>query len=234
MRKRFFVLALILAAASLASCVYMDDGAVCTDEPLRYPSAEPSDKSLICPPAEAVVHPAWQINGLMKGVYNGEYVLEYGPHFRIFQTTDLPRWYIHYEVFNQRGEIVRSFTATRTAWIEYISDNVLEIGISAGTEVRMVQFYSVLDDKLSDVFDTPFVITDERIGYLRWRDDSLVLVVRDIFDAQVYYKEFSIEYLARTSSPIHDIKYLGDGTIKVEYWARIGEGFYEKSIVLPL
>ena len=189
----------------------------------------------ICAATGEAVHPAWLVDGrLIDGVYNGEYVLKYGPHFRIFNTTDLPRWYINYEIFNHTGETVRSFTATRSVRIEYINESVLKIGISVGTATWTLQFYCVVSDTLSEVFHTPTVITDGLIGYVRWYDDALSLVVRDIFDTEVYYNEFFLEGLANIAGPILGIEYSGDGRIQVEYVARTGEDFHTKTVVLEL
>ena len=118
-------------------------------------------------------------------------LIEYSPHFRIYHIPE-PMMF-HYEIYNYRGELVKSFTTCRPAWVEYINETVIEIGIGAGTGVQIVQFYSVNDDVFSDVFETPFLINDETVAYLARYDDMLMLIVQNIFDPASFYMAFPLD-----------------------------------------
>ena len=162
-------------------------------------------------------------------------LLESSPHFRLYQTSERAGQDYRYDIFNSNGELVLSQTMRRMQpQIRYINDNVLQIHRSAGTGVWQMQFYSIQADMLSEVFESPFVITDKLIGYVRWYNDALSLVVQDLFDTEVYYNEFFIEGLERISTPINSIEYLGNNRIEVTYMAQINENWIETTTILEL
>jgi len=167
---------------------------------------------------------------------NVEVVIESSLHFRIFQTEDLPSWYIHYEVYNYGGEVVYSFTTSRTGWIKYFNDNILEVGVSVGTGTSQVRFYSMAEDKFSEYFLSPFFIKDEIIAEMRLVDDSYwALVVQDIFNPEVFFKAFTFDDFPSNMSPffsIISVEYMEDDTIKVTHY--YGDDFTKKTVTLSL
>jgi len=180
-----------------------------------------------------------EINNNDNELAFNEIAIENGYNFRVVRTNEdnenaIPEF--RYEVFNNNGEIVRSGTGWRIPSFININENVLKISIGVGTGTQMVQFYSAKNDMFSEVFDTPIVITNELIGLLRWSDsDELNLIVRDIFDIEIYYNEFLLENFSSVANPIDALKgieYLGNDKLEVTYLS--GEHFVEKSIIFEL
>jgi len=163
-----------------------------------------------------------------------EAVIKRGSNYRIVET-DEP-FVLCYEILNNSGEVVRSGTGWRMPSFSNISEDVLEISIGAGTGTQMVQFYSAKNDILSEVFDTPIAITDELIGLLRRSDnDTINLIVRDIFDTEIYYNEFLLEDFSSVANPIDaliQVEYLGNGRVEVTYLSE--QDFVEITTILVL
>ena len=169
----------------------------------------------------------------------GETLVESGSNFRIIRTNEddtnaVPEFC--YEVFNNDGKVVIDGNDWRIPSFININDDVLKISVSAGTGVHMVQFYSAESDMLSEVFDTPIMITNELIGLLRWSDTgALNLIVRNIFDKGIYYNEFLLENFSNVINPLDAViqtKYLGDGRLEIIYLS--GESFDEKTVIIQL
>jgi len=168
-----------------------------------------------------------------------ETIIESGPNFRVVRINEgdinnVPKF--RYEVFNNRGETIRVGTGWRVPSFYHISDDVLEISIGAGTGMRIVQFYSPENDLISEVFTNPILITHELIGLLKWDDaNSLALFVRNIFDKEIYYKEFTLENFAAVANPMDAVvrvEYLGDSTLEIIYLS--GEDLDKKVVAFEL
>jgi len=163
-----------------------------------------------------------------------EAVIESSPNYRIVET-DEP-FVLRYEILNNSGEVVKSFDTNRPAGLGLISENVVGLWVNTGTGTSWGVFYSVEDDILSETFDTPLMITDERIGLLRWSDNgAVILIVRDIFDTEIYYNEFLLEDFSTTANPIDaliQVEYIGDGELEVIYMS--GQNFIEITVIFVL
>ena len=156
-------------------------------------------------------------------------------HFRVIQPVDMPSWYSRYEILNSYGNIVYCFTTSASVWIEYINENVLEIGWGAGTGVQIVRFYSIENDIFSDVFVSPSLIKNEVIAYIAVSSDNcFMLVVRNIFDTEAYHKIFYFEDFAPTMRPSSSTYaiYLGDNQIRLLYLQDANS--FDTSVVLQL
>jgi len=215
--KKFLGAALILLSAIAAFPLI---GCTANESKIIYESAkENEDEAVIEEPARE------SIDGT---------VVTSGSNYRITQT-DEP-FVLRYEILNNSGEVVRSFDTDRPTGLGFISDNVVELWVGVGTSTWWTVFYSVEDDILSEVFDSPIVITDELIGLLRRSDDDTInLIIRDMFDTERYYNEFLLEDVSRVANPIealHQIKYLGNGRVEVTY--RSGQNFVERTVIFIL
>jgi len=231
MKKFVSITVVILAFLTVVSCASLENDSlsiydikryndtVCIDDSYTYISTEFSDIPV-------------------KDADDSAQVLEYGSHFRVLQTSFLPNpLYYRFDIYNSSGEIVKSETIWRVQpRISYLNENILIISISPGTNVRLVQFYSMEEDVFSDIFESPFLLTDEIIAYISRDDDGIYeLIIRDIFDMAVYYMEFSFEDFTFTGSPFNaviDIEYVGDGYVNVTYWSTAEHT--EKNISLQL
>jgi len=199
MKKMAFVVFVVFALLVTVACASVDDCGMLDDTTaLGHAPSESTNNSL-------------------------EVVLQTDKHFRIIQPADLPSWYLRYEVLNRYGAVVDYFVTSRPAWIEYVTESLLEVGWSAGIMTRVVRFYSIENDIFSEFFITPFFIKDEIIAEMRLHDDGdWILAVQNIFDSSTFYKEFSFRGLSFSADPfshVVNIEYWGDDRIKITYWS---------------
>ena len=166
-----------------------------------------------------------------------ELVLLCYPHFRVIYISSLPdSRYYRYEIFNNNGELVKY----RTIWrvqpcVSYINENVIKILTSPGTNIRQVLFYSITNNVFSDIFESPFILYDEIIAYIEKHDNEHKLVLRNIFNAEIYYNEISLEEFYLSGNPffsILEIEYLGFGRIEITFLT--GEDFNLTSKILDI
>jgi len=167
---------------------------------------------------------------------NNIIIIENEPNFRIFQNKDMLPWYLHYEVYNNKGDIVESFITSRTAWIRNLNENILEIGVSVGTGTTQVRFYSIEHDIFSDFFLSPFLVKSNIIAEMRLvHENKWALIFQDIFVPTTFLKEFYLTNLPSTISPffsIVNIEYIGDGSVSVTHLS--GDHYDEITTVLHL
>ena len=170
---------------------------------------------------------------------SSEKVVEYGSNFRIIKLNADNANAIaefRYEVFNNEGEVVMGGVGWRPPSFNIINDYILEISVSAGTGIQMVQYYLAEKDMLSEAFNTPILITNKLIGLFKWSDEyDVVLIVRDIFDTEIYYNEFLLEDFANVANPmdaIIQIEYLENIGLKITYLS--GEYFNKKIAIFQI
>jgi len=160
-------------------------------------------------------------------------VIQSGQNFRISQIDEQRPWLLRYEIFNNVGKVLMSHDTDRPAWITHVNENLLEFGIGAGTNLRMVRFYCVEDEVISYAFENPHFIEDDIIAYVAWSDtEGWLLAVRNIFDLEIFHREihfddFSPGVYPTTSSNITNY---GDDKIKITYLS-CGEAFDEHVIL---
>lgn len=241
MARRVAFCIVIIALFVVTACASMNSGVTFADSSLYHILPEQTEAYLPHTPIGLtydnvmVYSQDKSLDELCECISNTGEVLHSSKHFRIIQPSDLPSWYLRYEIINREGNVVDCFTTSVPTWIECVNENVLEIGWGAGTGVQVVRFYSIKDDIFSEFFDTPFFIKDEIIAHIiRLDEGCLVLVVQDIFDIELFYREFFFEEfspLAHPSSSTY-VKYLGDNQIKIA--ALFDADFNEQYVILEL
>ena len=221
-KRSLLTLTIILVLSVFMACVSQEDETISVSDPLAYNHTQIID----APPVEST-------DELLECVDNNKKVIESGSNFRIADIGE--PFSLRYEILNNSGEVVKNFDTFRPARIGLISENVVELWVSAGTNAGWSVFFSIKDDILSDYFSFPYVVKDELIAYIEWTNyDSAKLIVQDIFDPEVYYREFLLEDLAPEARPTSStyIEYLGDNRIKIKNL--LYEDYVGKSIIIEL
>ena len=103
--------------------------------------------------------------------------------------------------------------------------------VSAGTGIWSSQFFSARRNTLSESFQSPIWITGELIGQLSRSDtNEMTLIIRNIFDEEVYHNSFTLVNFTNVANPISSIvfmEYLGHGMLDITFLA--GDNFYHKN-----
>ena len=240
MKKLIAITLISFACFIFTACAFKADGEILTDSALMDSATDSYlDCNLVELESDLIVYLVENESTSHICADDNKIVFDNEPHFRSFQTPDLAPWYVSYEIINIDGEIVKSITTDRPMRISHASENILEISMSVGLaipSVTMVQFYSVKDNIFSDIFETqPFFIKDEIVAHIARLDEGcLVLVVQDIFDSEIFHREFFFEEFSPFAYPSFCTyaEYLGDNRIKVA--PLFDADFNEKYVILDL
>ena len=137
-----------------------------------------------------------------------------------------------YEIYNESGQIVKNEKVERSCpALKYLSDTLLSIEISAGTNLCLTQYYDIKADKFSEIFQTPLATQNNKVVYMK---DSETLIVRDIFDESRYVKEFRLDFStsAVPATLIKEAEFVNDDKLKITYLS--GEDYNETTEMLLL
>jgi len=161
-------------------------------------------------------------------------IIDSGTYYRIYHEVLTQ---VRYEIYNREGEVVLSDKTSRPLRINMINDDIIEIRIGAGSGVILRQYYSVSKNVFSQVFQNVFSNSDELIAYItipkRKTMESRIVVVQNIFDKSLFYKEFQLELSNVIGSPITKAEFSKDGTsLQVTYLS--GEDQTQVSTTLDL
>jgi len=139
-------------------------------------------------------------------------VIQKDKHFLIVGN-DESRIY-RYTVYDSSGKVVESGEVGRMAPdITYISSNIIEIRFHGGTYADLCRYYNITTNIIStDAFWNPFLIVGEKIVHY----DGKNLIVQNIFDKNVFFKEFPIDMIP--TGPPEYIKFIDNGQkLKMKY-----------------
>ena len=150
--------------------------------------------------------------------------LEYSPEYK-------------YEIYDRNGKIVKSAIVWRiNPDIDYvISDTLLYIRISVGTGTFLMQYYDICKDTFSQIFESPALAGFGRVVYMGFTDeDGMKLVVRDIFNESLYYREYRLDFspTAIPADALQNAEFLDENTIRITYLS--GDNYIEKEAVLHI
>lgn len=137
-----------------------------------------------------------------------EILIEEDTYYKILGNSDNNSFI--YFVFDSNGKTVENGEVkARVPSISYVSDDIIEIRFHGGTFAELCKYYDINNDEMSENFWNPFLIEDGKIVY----QSDEKLVVQDIFDENVFYKEFVVDMIL-TGAP-ESIEFI-DGGKKLE------------------
>ena len=99
----------------------------------------------------------------------------------------------NYEIRDNKGNIMLSEKGlSREPHIESVGDNIVKVWVQAGTGIstRVTQYCDIENSIVSEDFLSVFCEYDGKTVYHDFRDNVHYVVVQDIFDKDVFYKEF--------------------------------------------
>ncbi len=124
-------------------------------------------------------------------------VLQEDKYFKVLGNDDDYRF--PYFIYNAEGFVVDSGEVYHPPVIMYISSDIIEIRfIGGGTNVNIRKYYHTSLEKVSEYFESPFLVEDERIVYY----DGKNLIVQNIFDPNIFFWEHPMEMYLTTGGDI--------------------------------
>lgn len=129
-----------------------------------------------------------------------------------------------YVVYSEKNKKIYEEKTYKYPNIKRVNQHIYYVGISAGTSVYLVRYFDLLNERISDVFETPLDIMDNKIIIYNGKKGEII--VQDIFDKSKYYEEIELKS-SDAVFPIVFARFLSTDTIQVRYMA--GNDYEEKT-----
>ena len=165
-------------------------------------------------------------------------VISSGGNFNVYDITKDNQPEYSYEIYNKSGKLVKSEIVWRISpeikyecWGE---DTLISIRTAVGTGTSFTQYYDVNRDIFSEAFESVASSGYGKILYMDISNDTLKLVIRDIFCESLFYSEFDLDF-SPTANPADALKkaeFINEKTIMLTYIA--GSEYVEKELILQL
>jgi len=131
---------------------------------------------------------------------------------------------LRYTVYNKNGDVVLEGTTERSVEISMLSEALLDVCIDAGTETETHQYYDMENNRLSETYSHVAATSENLVAYIGGSTNDpiadRVLVVRDIFDRNVFYKLFGLDFSPTMRNPIKSATFTaGEAELEVVYFS---------------
>lgn len=135
--------------------------------------------------------------------------------------TDESGFNYYYDIYNNNGKLIDTGFHTKGIGIEVIGD-ILNIRKGAGTYVFTCKYYDLSTNRVSRDYATPLEIGGEYIAYFTTKTegnkDEIVLIVQNIFDERLYYKEIKRDFSDETLSFYSPTEFIDNNTkLRIKY-----------------
>ena len=123
------------------------------------------------------------------------------------------------------------------SWVEAISGNILEIGISVGSPARYTFYFDTETAEISDTYFNAKVFGDQYIAYMDSDvigADEITLTLTDIFEKGILHQEVVRDFsvCADPMSAVYRVEMVDDNSIRLEYCE--GEDYTTVSEIIEL
>ena len=144
---------------------------------------------------------------------------------------------VKYYIYDFDGNIVLSEETDRPLDISMLGGNIIDICIGMGTGISIHKYYDVQSNRFSEEYTYVAATSGNLVAYIdttSMKDpmNHRKLVVRDIFDAAVFYKSFRLNFSPTVHDPIESASFSqGEMDLKIVYQSDFHRPF---SVVLPI
>lgn len=142
-----------------------------------------------------------------------------------------------YEIISYDGQVLTGVDGLlREPQRHYVSTDVIGISIQEGTglSTNQVTYFDLENSKVSQTFKYVLTAKDDYVVCVDYRDGEHIIIVRNIFDKELYYKEYKLENVSTVvADAVIDGYFNTKGNINITYLS--GDDFTETNytIVMP-
>ena len=144
---------------------------------------------------------------------------------------------VRYYIYDPDGNTVLSDETDRPLNISMLGDSIVDICVSMGTGLGIHKYYDIQNNRSSEEYSYVAASSSNLVAYI---DTSMeeplfnrVLVVRDIFDKNVFYRSFGLDFSPSVDFPIESAKFTeGEAEIDIVYLSE--RPAIPMSITLPI
>ncbi|MDE7339651.1 MAG: hypothetical protein K2N80_03695 [Lachnospiraceae bacterium] len=138
-------------------------------------------------------------------------------------------------LYDKEHNAVLSESYPDSLWIDGVSEDVLEIGISVGSPASYTYYFNKETAEISETFYNAILVGDKYIAYME--DDTgdaedRTLILLDIFQEGILYQEITRDFsnMAEPMSAIISVEMTDSGNIQLRYYK--GETFTIESEII--
>lgn len=120
-------------------------------------------------------------------------IIEEGKNYKITYNGNFT---YSYEIRDNSGTVILSDdNAKKTPHITMIDENTAKLTIQKGTGITtaFTTYCNITNGSISESFNAVFDECNGKTVYYEYRESKYYIIVRDIFDKDVFYKEFEID-----------------------------------------
>ena len=139
-----------------------------------------------------------------------------------------------YNIYDSMGNVVLTEMTDRPLRITMTDEYVVDIAKGMGTGITLHQYYDAENDIFSEEFCYVAAVSENLIAYIDapYGFEGRKLVVRNIFDENVFLKEFYLDF-SRTDTPIVDASFLeGNTFLHITYLSKKTDIIVEETLKL--
>lgn len=167
--------------------------------------------------------------------YSLNELIDSGENYEIYSDAD--RTGYRYVIKDNFGDVIDEGYHDFSAFDISYEGNYLVLMYGYGGNQHNKRYYDVETGNVSRFFFKPVAVSDELIAYFRLsnEDEKRILVVQDIFDSSVYYKEIERDFAIRVVLDECEAEFLNDGkSLKLKYWVHENKQDIEKVEIFDL
>ena len=220
-RSALFLFAILVLFTACNSEVAADCFYETVADGISYEIAVPSYEIFV--PSYEIFVPACEIIDALSdapyglcvpGVYE---IIDSGDNFRV---TRRGEWDLLFEIIDNYGDVIWYWECWGRGWFSFTDSALLRYSAGAGTYAWLAIYFCPRENLLSEMFFNPFFLKDRLVALFDFDENyGRTLVVRDIFDAAVFYFSRPLSDFVADLRPTFSggITYIGDGEIKISH-----------------
>lgn len=117
---------------------------------------------------------------------------EEGAHYKIYSNAEKTLY--RYDVLDNTGALIDQGYQDWHCVSFKETGNILQLFYWYSGPLSLVRYYDTENGRVSRFFSSPLLTYEETVAYLSVREDSIILVVQNMFEPATFYREFDRDF----------------------------------------
>jgi len=151
---------------------------------------------------------------------NKEKVISEGKNFEVLDISKGTERKYRFCIYDSNSKIVDQDEVERMEpLISYVDGTTLEIRFNGGTNATCCQYYDTSNNTFSQQFWNPALTQNRLIVYMNGSDKDIKLVVQNIFDSNLFYREYVRDFtpVSMPETDLENVKFIDKDHIEITY-----------------
>lgn len=142
---------------------------------------------------------------------------EEGEHYKIYSNAEKTLY--RYDVLDNTGALIDQGYQDWHCVSFKETGNILQLFYWYSGPLSLVRYYDTENGRVSRFFSSPLLTYEETVAYFSVREDSIILVVQNMFEPATFYREFDRDF-SKTAVPadaLTSAAFTDENTLQVTY-----------------